>query len=214
MSIVLLIIVVSNSNGEIRGSKHDFSTQGWSEGQLCIVCHTPHNADQSVSEAPLWNHENSTEDSYDLYVSGTMNEQTVQPLGISKLCLSCHDGTVAVDSFGDNPGGIETILPGEDAYIGTDLSDDHPISITWTHQTIVPFTVDSRCTYCHDNIHTQEDPSKYRMPFYSYDGGVTYKVECSSCHDPHNKGDGSQGPDYMLRTTIEGSFLCIQCHKR
>jgi len=38
----------------ISGSAHDFSGNGWSGGQICIVCHTPHNADATVAESPAW----------------------------------------------------------------------------------------------------------------------------------------------------------------
>ena len=40
----------------IVGSKHDFSTQAWNTSvgqQICIVCHTPHNASTTVTNAPL-----------------------------------------------------------------------------------------------------------------------------------------------------------------
>lgn len=192
---------------DITGSAHDFSSEAWSGGQICLPCHTPHNADQTVSKAPLWNHE-LTQATYTLYDSPTMNETTVQPLGISKLCLSCHDGTVALDSFG-NASGSEYIAG--NANIGTDLSNDHPISITWTHQTIVPFGISAQCTYCHEHIHIQEDPEKYPLPFYTYDSGNTYKVECSTCHDPHN----NRAPgDHMLRKTNLQSQLCLGCHNR
>ena len=207
-------VVIFNSSGavaDIVGSKHDFSAMGWSEGQICLVCHTPHNANQAVTSAPLWNHKVTEVTNYTLYDSDSMVQEPGQPMGISKLCLSCHDGTVALDSIGAITGSTK-ILPGQPGYIGTDLSDDHPVSVKWTHQTIVPFSFSEQCTYCHDNI--GEDPEKYRMPFYTYDGGVTYNVECSSCHDPHDNGDGTQGPDYMLRTKIENSFLCTQCHAR
>ncbi len=211
IAFIFFTFAATGSFAEITGSKHDFSLQSWSDGQLCKVCHTPHNANQSVSSAPLWNHELSSETNYTLYNSDSMNQHTVQPKGISKLCLSCHDGTVAVDSFGGKTGSMK-ILPGEPGYIGTDLSDDHPVSIIWNHQTIIPYEFDEQCLYCHDYI--GEDPEKFRLPFYTYDGGTTYNVECSSCHDPHNKGDGTQGPDYMLRTKNTRSFLCTQCHKR
>lgn len=210
-AIVFLTIAVTCAFGEILGSKHDFSAHGWSKGQVCLVCHTPHNANQGVSSAPLWNHKITGETNFTLYDSESMDQVTGQPKGISRLCLSCHDGTVALDSIGSKIGTTK-ILPGQQGYIGTDLSDDHPISITWTHQTIIPYEYDEQCFYCHDSI--GENPEKFRLPFYSYDGGVNYNVECSSCHDPHNKGDGTQGPDYMLRTKIGNSFLCTQCHKR
>ncbi|NOX35064.1 MAG: cytochrome C [Deltaproteobacteria bacterium] len=202
VAIVSLIFATTSSFAGITGSVHDFSTQGWSAGRICTVCHTPHNASQTIAAAPLWNHKVTTA-TYTLYTSPTMDETTVQPLGISKLCLSCHDGTLAVDSFGDQTG--STFISGE-ANIGTDLSNDHPISVSWTHQTIVGFG--PQCTNCHDQI--GEDPSKFVLPFYKYAGGPA-KIECSSCHDPHNNGPPNEK---LLRMSNNGSALCLTCHNR
>ena len=81
----------------IVGSAHDFSGEGWSGGEICLPCHTPHNADTTEPDAPLWNHA-VTSALYTLYDSPTMDVAPEQPRPASKLCLSCHDGTVALDS--------------------------------------------------------------------------------------------------------------------
>ena len=81
----------------IVGSKHDMSALTWNaEGEICITCHTPHNSQAASVGAPLWNHA-STTTVFGLYTSttsATLNASTGQPAGTSKLCLSCHDGTV------------------------------------------------------------------------------------------------------------------------
>ena len=217
--IVFLFLSATNSYAQIQSSAHDFSQPGhagWSGGQICQPCHTPHNSNQdpSILIAPLWNHNLSTA-TYTLYSSSTMDTTTVQPLGISKLCLSCHDGTVALDNYGHAGGSGGTINPGAD--LTTDLSDDHPISIVWTHQTIVGPAGPEQCTYCHNNI--GEDPAQFRVPFYEYNGHTTglydAYVECSSCHDPHNNGDaGADTQPYLLRMSNTGSALCLQCHNK
>ncbi|MFQ6613780.1 MAG: cytochrome C, partial [Fidelibacterota bacterium] len=127
---VILIIGSGLLMGQgITGSEHDFSSENWnSSGEICIVCHTPHNADNAVSSAPLWNHQ-VTSATFTLYSSGTLDATVGQPDGVSKLCLSCHDGTVAIDNFGGNTNGLQMIGAGEK--LGTDISDDHPISITY-----------------------------------------------------------------------------------
>jgi Doubled CXXCH motif (Paired_CXXCH_1) len=68
------------------------------ESQVCVFCHTPHNANQSVS-APLWNRSFSNA-TYTPYTSSSMDATTTQPTGDSKLCLSCHDGTIAIGTVG------------------------------------------------------------------------------------------------------------------
>jgi len=57
-----------------------------------------------------------------------MDSTPGQPDGVSKLCLSCHDGTVALDSYGGVNG--STIITGS-ALLGTDLSTSHPISMKY-----------------------------------------------------------------------------------
>ncbi len=85
----------------IVGSAHDFNTgigNGWyTSDQICIPCHVPHNADTSVAAAPLWNHE-VTVATFTPFSSATMDAIVGQPDESSKLCLSCHDGTVGIDS--------------------------------------------------------------------------------------------------------------------
>ena len=110
---VFVLMVTSGINAQtIVGSAHDFSDDSWNTtGQICLVCHTPHNADVTIANAPLWNHE-STVATYQTYTSATMDATTGQPDASSKLCLSCHDGTVAVDNFGDQTSGTHFITGG------------------------------------------------------------------------------------------------------
>ncbi len=186
-------LALSTAMASISGSSHDFSDDGWSEFEICKPCHTPHDADTSAL-APLWNHELPTGTSYVVYDSPWLHEEAEQPGPASRLCLSCHDGTIALDSFG---GATGDVFIGEDGLIGTDLSDDHPIGIPWTHQ-----YSDLNCANCHNPY----DPDWERaLPFFDA------KVECLTCHDPHNGGSAPSEPG-MLRLTLSGSQLCFHCH--
>ncbi len=176
----------------ISGSAHDFSGYGWSGGEICVACHTPHNADTTVPDAPLWNHE-VTAATFTVYDSPTMDETPEQPQGTSKLCLSCHDGTVALDSFGGTTG--TSPLTG-DADFGTDLSDDHPISVYWSHQTEI-----STCMTCHAGWTPAET---WEVPFFNH------YVECASCHDVHNSANIAG----LLVKSNAGSDLCLTCHQK
>ena len=85
--------------GSIIGSVHDFSGQPFSGGQICVVCHAPHNVATPVIP-PLWNHDLSTA-TYTVYSSPTLDAGPLgPPTGSTKLCLSCHDGTVALGEIG------------------------------------------------------------------------------------------------------------------
>ncbi|MCP4217805.1 MAG: cytochrome C [bacterium] len=190
ISIAVLFSAVLWAN--VAGSAHDFSDDGWSNGQICLPCHTPHNADQTVLDAPLWNHAVTTA-TFTVYTSPTMVTTAQEPRGISKLCLSCHDGTVALDSFGGATGSV----PIDPAYnVGTDLSDDHPISIYWQHQNDLR---NGTCIGCHNPNPTDFNPI---LPLFDR------YIECASCHDVHNKDNFPS----LLRKSQVNSELCFHCH--
>src|SRR5665811_812821 len=111
LAIVLLAgvsaVLLSTSRAAITGSSHDFSTANWNfGGEICQPCHTPHDASLDMAGSPLWNRQ-STSATFQLYSSPTFDGSSTieQPSGTSKLCLSCHDGTVALDNFGGFTGG-------------------------------------------------------------------------------------------------------------
>lgn len=198
----LLSLIAMSARAQIAGSGHDFSGNTWSGGKICLPCHTPHRADQTISDAPLWNHE--THDTiYSLYSSPTIDAVIEQPGEVSKLCLSCHDGVVALDSFGGATG--NTFIT-ESANISTDLSDDHPVGFDWDHQSTGPPGSEGgiTCNPCHDVYQNPMWVSP--LIFFGPDGDK--KVECATCHDPHN----SESFQKMLRISLFGSELCLHCH--
>jgi len=184
----------------IQNSAHDFSTAGWSNGEICSICHAPHSG-SATSEAPIWNHAVSGA-TYTLYNSSTMDVAAEQPGpgSYSRMCLSCHDGTVALDSFGGATG--STMAP-DNVVLGTDLSDDHPIGIPWIHQT--QWFGSPSCLNCHDL--NNMDPTKYGRELKFFNA----KVECPSCHDVHNSAVMDVK---LLRKPLDGSKLCLHCHPK
>jgi predicted CXXCH cytochrome family protein len=196
LSWVLLIGLASSGHAGVTGSKHDFSGKGWGSNEICMFCHTPHNAktDGGMTVYPLWNHTMSTA-TYTLYSSSSLKQTPLQPRGSSKLCLSCHDGTVATDSYGSH-GGTQ-FLSGT-SNLGTDLSNDHPISIYWDHQTLNGAVPCSNCHAFHGSL-------AYNLPFYNR------YLECATCHEPHDKYPAySNGK--MLRKQLGQSAICLHCH--
>ncbi|MDA8165842.1 MAG: hypothetical protein M0017_12515 [Desulfobacteraceae bacterium] len=171
-------------------SKHNLSVTGpgqikaLNETRVCIFCHTPHNATPST---PLWN-KDLNPFTYTLYDSSTLKSIPSQPTGPSRLCLSCHDGTVALGKTlgGDIPTNME--LAGRPSDLGTDLSDDHPISFSFY------------AAQPNEEL-TSTPPAK--LLFY----GTDFKVECSTCHDPHDDTNGM-----FLRVDNSYSALCTCCH--
>ncbi len=198
--LVLTFLVALSGTGfaqGIGGTDHDFSGQGWSSGQICAVCHTPHNSDVSVADAPLWNHE-VTAATFTPYSSTTLDATVGAPDGISKLCLSCHDGTVALDNFGGTTGGTNFVTG--DQLIGTDLSDDHPVSLTY----------DAALATADAELFNPTSTNSGLGGTISADMLFGAKLECGSCHDVHN----GAGVGKFLRKSNAGSALCMTCHDK
>lgn len=184
--------------GAISGSAHDFTAKGWSHGALCASCHTPHHPDTTVPNAPLWNHKTTTA-IYTLYSSPTLKAKLTQPAHYgSKLCLSCHDGTVALDSFGGTTG---TTFMDSGNRVGTDLRGTHPIGLIY------------------DTALSNADPKLYNpgTKCTALGGTINHdllfgtgNLECASCHNVHN----TQNNASLLRITKNGSALCLTCHNK
>ena len=83
--------------------------------EVCAFCHTPHGSNTNApTAAPLWNRQVPASAGYTLYSSPNFEaEGQVQPQGVSLACLSCHDGTIALDALVNMPGsgGFKTLTP-------------------------------------------------------------------------------------------------------
>lgn len=196
-TIMFVAAITTVSLGQtIVGSAHDFSAQGWGTTEICEACHTPHNADLTVVESPLWNHAVTGETFQPYTGSGTLNATVGQPDGISKLCLSCHDGVTNMDAFG---GGAGTTPMTSGNVTGLDLRNDHPIS----------FTYDAALVGLDPGLHAVTTTSGLGGTIDS-DMLFNTQLECSSCHDVHN---GLALPN-LLRKTNVASALCLTCHAK
>ncbi|MEF9476103.1 MAG: hypothetical protein L0958_05375 [Candidatus Mariimomonas ferrooxydans] len=136
--------------------------------------------------------------------------QSAQPDGTAKLCLGCHDGTVAIDTFDKYAGGTVFItdfdpgfkVPGFTDGSNLDLRGTHPLSITYDD------TADTNL----------KDPAATAMGTSGMIDDVldNGKVQCSSCHDVHDQE--SVANTHLLRvaqTIAQGgtaSGLCLTCH--
>ncbi len=205
-AIVVLVGLPVVASAQITGSSHDFSGIGWSGGEICVVCHTPHDGDTSL-EAPLWDHEVTAVTDYGVYDSSPTLTATVgQPGETSLLCLSCHDGTVAVDAFGDTPGSSLTLDTSSSAYVGTDLSNDHPVGFTYDTDlsTTDPGLNDPASTDA--GIALKPGNIDVALLF----GASKDQMECASCHDAHD----AEGISSFLRKLNTNSDLCLTCHNK
>ena len=191
VTILMLAFMGSMAMAQIATTAHDFSGETWTTNtEICVPCHTPHDADATVSGAPLWNHE-VTAATFTLYSTTTLDATISQPSSSSKLCLSCHDGTVALENFGGTTTGT-TKLTTAPYGLGIDLGNDHPIG----------FTYDAALVTADGGL---KNPAVSPVLDLLYGG----KVECASCHDAHGAGFPS-----LLVATNAGSALCLTCHDK
>lgn len=190
----------------ITGSAHDFNGDAWNTtGEICVVCHTPHNS-QAQGAAPLWNHTVSTFNYTGfIYTGYDMDSPTSNPTGSSLLCLSCHDGSVALDAFGGSAGTVGndmgTLYPARN--LDTDLRDDHPVGMGYQ------LAIDNGDGELRDPATAPPGWSGVGAVNDVLDGGAGGTVECASCHDVHNSVSGTT---FLLRSTNAGSQLCFGCH--
>jgi predicted CXXCH cytochrome family protein len=188
----------SASDDSVVNSPHDLSTRGpgpiraLHETQVCNFCHTPHNA---VPQTPLWNRR-SPPTHYRIYESSTLDARVNQPSGPSKMCLSCHDGMLALGSVLSVPvthpilTTPRTIPPGP-TDLTSDLSDDHPIG----------FRYDRALALADPQIRVPELITR-ELPL-----GRHNEVHCTTCHDPHDNSEGN-----FLRITDRFGAICLTCH--
>ncbi len=189
-AMVISLSVGKTEAAGIAGTKHDLSAKGWGSDQICIFCHTPHNA-VTPQLVPLWNHA-STAATFTLYSSSSLQAVPGQPSNNSKACLSCHDGTIALDSYGTRTG--TNFITGS-GKLGTDLKDDHPIS----------FAYNAALATADGGLVAPASASQVVAGIPLYDS----KLECASCHNVHDNANG----DY-LRVNNTGSALCLKCHSK
>lgn len=243
-----------NRVSDIQNTRHNFSAavvpalpdsgirtvEALEDVDICVFCHTPHASNISES-TPLWNRQLS-QATYNLYSSGSMDAIQSQPNGSSKLCLSCHDGTIAIGavnvlngSFTDqnpatenimmniNGGGIvmpsgEGINTGFTRNLGLDLSNDHPISFDYDSNLA---TTDGELRDPSQETHIADRSLTAVVPL---ENG---QVQCTSCHDPHIRSTNQDENIKFLRlnrlqkvepTTstfeVANDIICLACHDK
>ncbi len=237
MTIALGVGLSGMASAAITGSSHDFTdglkgksgntgagtavSEAWNgRNEICRVCHVPHDhsqAAQRYTNGLLWNHgvSSATYTMYDNTWSSTITgAQSAQPDGTAKLCLGCHDGSVAIDTFDKYAGGTIWFdgtatgystgykVPGFTDGGNLDLRGTHPISIAFPAADPNEFTDPSVATWSSGDTVAS-----------TLDNG---KIQCSTCHDVHSQE--VVAGSHLLRTAqtvAQGgvaSGLCLTCH--
>jgi predicted CXXCH cytochrome family protein len=169
------------------------------QGSLgCTFCHAPHSGIGGVT--PLWNQTLSSQ-TYTPYSSTTYKQQgSTQPIlgKSSSLCLSCHDGTVAIGqtaAYGKIP--VSGTMNNQDVF-GTNLSGSHPFSL------VLPIKDAPDLVASLEAQGVTADPT----------GAVKLvggNVECTSCHNPHAQTIDTIAQNFLVRDSSNGQ-MCLACH--
>jgi hypothetical protein len=232
-----LLALSLSARAGILGSPHDFHSQSWNNdpadpNTVCSVCHTPHHADSTV--VPLWSHY-TTQSSFRMYnkadvpVSQMVAVPAGSPNGPSLACLSCHDGTVAINTYGGvgyyTTHGTATYITNS-ADLGTDLTHTHPISIVYNPALVGTGPNQDQWLYNPNTTPVLTPDNGNFVPGndvtingFLLNGNNT--LECTSCHDVHNQ----VGTPYNITSNPKlvkingtqagvGSLLCRSCHNK
>lgn len=192
------------------------------QDRLCAYCHTPHHA-ITTDLGPLWSHARS-EQTPAPYSSPSFDGKGIDIadpyVGDTRLCMSCHDGTVAVDSYYGITG--QNMIPtgstfGDNPNLGTDMSQNHPIGfdlltvISEGKSPNLNTGLNANSTYLGNANTTVTVGSRL------FGNSI---MTCRTCHDVHNqKNDTSNSiktgtNHYFLLGGQLNSALCITCHNQ
>lgn len=260
-TVLIIAVCLFASNGwgvpvyDVSGTRHNLSAtstgpafenylKATDEDEVCIFCHTPHGG---ALNTPLWNRGIPLATGFTHYKSATLST-TMGSLSQSRdlkpeslLCMSCHDGSVAMSNItnysnrlGAQPdNAIHKIQPmwGDPAAVIGDaripgdllnttheeknLSDDHPVSFSYYDVAVLESENNGKLHPA--LLVNSEDPRKKGLKFFDdTEAAGGQRVECSTCHDPHinDKLDNGGDPAYtpFLRMPNTGSALCLACH--
>jgi predicted CXXCH cytochrome family protein len=215
----------------IVGSKHDLSYAANATGgltyasstQICVYCHTPHNA---VEANVLWNRANPAGAKFKLY-SGVGMVNTSYKSGLtadstSLFCMSCHDGFTGVGVVAHN---VVATRTGEVLTSGTIASSAdltriagvstgsnlgaNSVDLSRTHPINFPVSTNDTQADLWPGTGSAMGKASYSMPLFKSARDATRTLECGSCHAVH---DSANQP--FLRYTMAGSLLCLGCHNK
>jgi len=231
-TIIVIFISTLAIDASILNTKHNLSASGpgdikaVSETRICVFCHTPHNG--SMAGKPLWNR--ATPVGNYAYTSeymsrtnypkiGNLGSLRDEPGSLSRQCLSCHDGTIAIGAtyvikgsiLGDNIiemrglNAVGTLSDGDMGHLGTNLSLHHPVGVKYSPNIIVPFGVGSK------TIELKQIPSD-SVKLFNYNNEPY--IECSSCHNPHTENKKFLRSQTNTNHGENINNLCNSCHDK
>jgi hypothetical protein len=213
----------------INGSKHDMNKYtGITEtsARTCVFCHTPHNAKNSASTAPLWNRTDSTfaAGSYSWKAPQNSTQTAINASdalqGPTRLCLSCHDGSIALDSHMSGTTKLTGVAKIADLSITHPVGFDYVVAQGKRDDIVAANTTNSflgaqpygSAAASFDTKAVVRTGTKTIVSVLS--GGTV--MTCASCHEVHNTSNAvnvvNASANYFLNAPEDGSAICLSCH--
>jgi hypothetical protein len=198
--------LLAQINGDVIGM-HDLSPgspspiTGARPGS-CTYCHAPHSG--LATGRALWN-QTLSKAVYNFYTSPTYvakGEQGRQPTvgSDTNLCLSCHDGTIAVGN---------SIVSGQVTMAGQMNSNDQ----------FLLNTPNLMASHPQDLVSIKDAPDLFDQ---LASKGLTAdptgaiklingNIECTSCHNPHVQAKDLIAQYFLVKDSSSGA-MCLACH--
>ena len=248
--------VTTTAGNGVVGSVHDMNSVGDgiapdAQGRVCAFCHTPHHAidasDPNYGDyMPLWSHtltsQAYTQYGADSYTYDAAKAGAIDPLvGPTRLCMSCHDGSIAPDQhYGATSASNKKFsgneFTGADLQIGIGangaLNRTHPIGFKLADAVAAdlagsnpaPGAAGFNPGVAAGTAIYKGNPVAKTIGSQLYNGYMT----CATCHDVHNKDNATNvvggginadhtdtvGRNYLVFSPQSGSQLCLSCHNK
>jgi predicted CXXCH cytochrome family protein len=241
-------LAIAGPISDVVNSKHNLSVGGSSVGaaqagsgvtQVCIFCHTPHNAGRNRL---LWNKASNAAVNFRLYTSsGSLTSVTkgsqLTSDSPSLLCLSCHDGKTAMNILHNSSNGVDAAsvvagypagarlipvsnggtiaypmpAPLPDLVNGGDLPDMRLGGTSGSD-----LTNDHPIGFSYTDARAERATGLHDAA--GMDSSIRFfgpksKVECSTCHNPHISGSNIAYKPFLVKSNAQ-SALCLTCHDK
>jgi len=232
--ILALVLVASVALATIAGTPHDFSGGGFDTiagATVCSQCHIPHGGSTATANLPLWARSNPAGSTYIVYgsngVAGTPGSTpsgtTVNAPGTFSLtCLSCHDGTLGINTVTKNGVAFTSAMTANSSHVNAagflinvvdpvtgynpdltkDLRNDHPVGLSYRGVFAGSLAGLQNSTVNGSITEVVNGANIY--PLFTV-GAVTTTMECATCHNPH---------DFTNAPFLRGpkATICQDCH--
>ena len=191
LSLLIASLLASDMN------PHNFTVDNLENNsdEACIFCHTPETTSSWNGGSNLMWNNNTTDITFKVYGLESIAAKNRQ--NSSLTCLGCHDGVIGPD-MGNNFSILRASHTGsfQNGILGNGESKGHPVSVKY---------IEGKAGLISKNTQIFGFTNASKINDLLKDG----RVECVSCHNPHETRWGK-----YLRHRNSKSEICVTCHKK